>query len=157
SLRIGIARDRGIITSAYLCLQTRGGLSPDYGYLLLHTYDLTKALYAYGSGLRQNLDYSDFKRMPMLVPPPDEQDAIVHFLHHADRRIRRYIRAKRKLIALLNEQKQVIIQWAVTRGLDPDVPLKPSGVEWLGDIPAHWEALRLKHVCSITRGKFTHR
>ena len=76
-------------------------------------------------------------------PPLDEQAAIVRFLDHADRRIRRYIRAKKKLIALLNEQKQAIIHRAVTRGLDPNVRLKPSGVEWLGDVPEHWEVLPL--------------
>ena len=73
------------------------------------------------------------------LPPLPEQAAIVRFLDHADRRIRRYIRAKQKLIKLLEEQKQAIIHRAVTRGLDPNVRLKPSGVEWLGDVPEHWE------------------
>ena len=68
-------------------------------------------------------------------------------MDHADRRIRRYISAKQKLIALLQEEKQAIISQAVTRGLDPNVPLKPSGVEWLGDVPEHWEVRRLKGVC----------
>lgn len=77
-------------------------------------------------------------------PSSQEQAAIVRFLDYADRRIRRYIAAKRKLIALLNEQKQAIIHRAVTRGLDPGVRLKPSGVEWLGEVPAHWEVGRLK-------------
>jgi type I restriction enzyme S subunit len=72
-------------------------------------------------------------------PPLSEQSAIVRFLDHADRRIRRYIRAKQKLIKLLEEQKQAIIHHAVTRGLDPNVRLKPSGVEWLGDVPERWE------------------
>ena len=76
------------------------------------------------------------------VPPLSEQAAIVRFLDHADRRIRRYIRAKQKLIKLLEEQKQAIIHRAVTRGLDPNVRLKPSGVEWLGDVPEHWEMCR---------------
>ena len=78
----------------------------------------------------------------MSNPPflhPLEQAAIVRFLDHVDRRIRRYIRAKQKLIKLLEEQKQAIIHRAVTRGLDPNVRLKPSGVEWLGDVPEHWE------------------
>ncbi len=77
----------------------------------------------------------------VMVPlaSPLEQVAIVRFLDHADRRIRRYIRAKQKLIKLLEEQKQAIIHRAVTRGLDPNVRLKPSGVEWLGDVPEHWE------------------
>jgi type I restriction enzyme S subunit len=81
---------------------------------------------------------------PVAVPPFAEQAAIVRFLDHADRRIRRYIRAKQKLIKLLEEQKQAIIHRAVTRGLDPNVRLKPSGVEWLGDVPEHWEVRRLK-------------
>ena len=72
-----------------------------------------------------------------------EQAAIARFLDYADRRIRRYIGAKKKLIALLNEQKQAIIHRAVTRGLDPDVRLRPSGVDWLGDVPEPWELARL--------------
>jgi type I restriction enzyme S subunit len=79
-------------------------------------------------------------------PPLPEQAAIVRFLDHADRRIRRYIRAKQKLIKLLEEQKQAIIHRAVTRGLDPNVRLNPSGVEWLGDVPQHWEVKLLHHV-----------
>ena len=77
--------------------------------------------------------------MYVLPPTPPEQAAIVRYLDHADRRIRRYVDAKRKLIALLEEEKQAIINQAVTRGLDPNVPLKPSGVDWLGDVPEHWE------------------
>lgn len=80
--------------------------------------------------------------LPVALPPEREQDAIVRFLAHIDRRVNRLIRAKRRLIALLNEQKQAIIHRAVTRGLDPDVRLKPSGVDWLGDIPEHWEVRR---------------
>jgi type I restriction enzyme S subunit len=80
------------------------------------------------------------------LPPPDEQAAIVRFLDHANRKIDGFIRAKRKLIGLLNEQKQAIIHRTVTRGLDPDVPLIPSGISWLGDIPRHWEVLPLGRV-----------
>ena len=79
---------------------------------------------------------------PFAFPPADEQSAIVRFLDHADRRIRRYIRGKQKLIKLLEEQKQAIIHRAVTRGRDPNFRLKPSGVEWLGDVPEHWEMRR---------------
>jgi type I restriction enzyme S subunit len=79
------------------------------------------------------------------VPQLSEQSSIVRYLDHVDRRIRRYIRAKQKLIALLNEQKQAIIHRAVTRGLDPNVRLKPSGLQWLGDIPEHWESRPAKY------------
>ena len=78
------------------------------------------------------------------LPPLIEQRAIVRYLDHVDRRIRRYIDAKQKLIDLLEEESQAIINQAVTRGLDPNVRLKPSGVEWLGDVPEHWEVRRAK-------------
>jgi type I restriction enzyme S subunit len=83
-------------------------------------------------------------RAYMPLPPVDEQEAMGHFLDHANGRIERAIRAKKKLIALLLEQKQAIIHRAVTRGLDPNVPFKPSGIPWLGDIPKHWEVRRLR-------------
>ena len=85
---------------------------------------------------------NDIGILPVWLPSLNEQAAVVHFLDHVDRRIRRYIRAKKKLIKLLEEQKQVIIQRAVTRGLDPCVRLRTSGVGWLGDIPDHWDARR---------------
>src|SRR5690606_13818354 len=109
SLRFGLSHHRGIITSAYMCLRTESPMSHEYGYLLLHTYDLKKIFYGLGSGLRQNLDWRDFTYLPCLVPPPDEQTAIVRFLDYMDRRIRRYIRAKQRLIKLLEEYKQVLI------------------------------------------------
>ncbi|MBP7951307.1 MAG: restriction endonuclease subunit S [Verrucomicrobiales bacterium] len=152
SLRIGLSKNRGIISSAYICLQTRKSVTPSFGYEILNTFDITKAIYRYGSGLRQNLGYGDIKRLPIFLPPPDEQAAIVRFLDHANGKIERFIRAKRKLIGLLNEQKQAIIHRAVTRGLDPNAPLKPSGIPWLGDIPRHWELQPLKSVCSIQSG-----
>ena len=96
---------------------------------------------------------SDLKYMTVAIPPVPEQAAIVRFLDHADRRIRRYIRAKQRLIALLEEQKQAIIHRAVTRGLDPNVRLKPSGVEWLGDVPEHWTLKRFKFLVQITSGQ----
>ena len=79
--------------------------------------------------------------------------SITHYRHHTDQRIRRYIHAKRKLIALLNEQKRDIIHRAVTRGLDPNMRFKPSGVEWLGDIPEHWEVAALRFRYSQCLGK----
>lgn len=86
----------------------------------------------------------DVEETRVPLPPPSEQSAIVRYLDYVDRRIRKYIRAKQRLIALLNEQKQAIIQRAVTRGLDPNVRLKPSGVPWLGDIPEHWKVSKIK-------------
>jgi len=145
SLRFGLSHHRGIITSAYMCFHTKEILDRSYGHLLLHAYDLKKVFYGLGSGLRQNLDWRDFKYLPCCVPPIPEQIAIVRFLDHMDQRIRRSIHAKQKLIKLLEEQKQAIIFQAVTRGLDPNVRLKPSGVEWLGEVPEHWEVSRVKN------------
>ena len=88
------------------------------------------------------LDREEAYQRVVPLPPLPEQSAMVRFLDHVDRRIRRYIRAKKKLIELLNEQKQAIIHRAVTRGLNHNARLKPSGVEWLGDVPEHWELVR---------------
>jgi type I restriction enzyme S subunit len=148
SLRTGFVRDRGIITSAYLALSASAGVLPEFGYQFLNTWDISKAIYGYGSGLRQNLDFSDFRRMPVSVPPIAEQAAIARFLAWATNRLDRAIGAKRRIIALLQEQKQAIIHRAVTQGLDPSVPLKDSGIPWLGEIPEHWEVLALKRVLS---------
>ena len=104
---------------------------------------------ALAKGIRErstDFRYSEFAKQALPLPPLPEQAAIVRYLDHADRRIRHYINAKRKLIPLLEEEKQAIINQAVTRGLDPNVPLKPSGVEWLGDVPEHWERRRLKTI-----------
>ena len=93
----------------------------------------------------------ELKRLRVVLPPLDEQGTIVQFLDHADRRIRHAIRAKQKLIALLNEQKQAVIHRAVTRGLDPNVRLKPSDVYWLGDLPEHWTFMQLRRL--VRRGR----
>ena len=95
------------------------------------------------------------------LPPLPEQRAIVRYLDHVDRGIRRYVAAKRKLIDLLEEEKRAIVNQAVTRGLDPNVRLKPSGVEWLGDVPAHWETMRARFLFEeidtrSTSGRETH-
>ena len=80
------------------------------------------------------------------IPSSDEQTAIVRFLDHADEQIQRYIAGKERLIALLEEERQALVHQAVTRGLDPNVRLKPSGVEWLGKVPEHWEVRRAKYL-----------
>jgi type I restriction enzyme S subunit len=92
--------------------------------------------------------YPNFGCMWMPLPPANEQAAIARFLAWATNRLDRAIGAKRRIIALLNEQKQAIIHRAVTRGLNPSVPLKDSGIPWLGEIPVHWEVLALKRVLS---------
>ncbi len=102
-------------------------------------------------------DWTFIGSMAVVRPSLPEQTAIVRFLDHADRRIRRYIRAKQKLIALLEEQKKAIIHQAVTGQIDvqtgkPYPAYKPSGMEWLGDVPEHWQLLRLKDVAQVQTG-----
>lgn len=108
-------------------------------------------IHALAKGIRErstDFRFDDFGTQLVPLPPLDEQSAIVRFLDHADRRIRRYIRAKRNLIELLEEQRQAIIRRAVTCGLDPSVRLKSSGVEWVGNVPEHWEVRRAKAICT---------
>ena len=99
-------------------------------------------------GTQLNLNTDTVGGIRLGWPPLLEQAAIVRFLDHANRQIRRCIRAKQSLIALLEEQQRAIIHRSVTRGLDPDVRLKPSGVQWLGDVPVHWDVLTLRRVIS---------
>ena len=108
SIRVGQVEDRGIITSAYIGLRPRGCWSEPYAYRYLTVVDSSKRIYGMGGGLRQQLGWSDLKRMPCLVPPPGEQAAIVKYLAHANARIDKAIVTKRRLIALLQEQERSI-------------------------------------------------
>jgi type I restriction enzyme, S subunit len=133
-------------------LSARHDLSPKF---LFYFANRNHFLLRNDDGCNQtHLPNSAFKTMPTLLPPFEEQEAIVRFLDWANGRLERVIRGKRKVIALLTEQKQAIIHRAVTRGLDPTVPLKPSGIPWLGDIPAHWEVWPLRRCISIRSGDF---
>jgi len=146
SLRTGLAKHRGIITSAYLNLKAKGGHSPKFWHYFLHSLDITKVIYRFGSGLRQNLSYEDFKRLPIFEIPFSEQIAIAEFLDRKTALIDRAISIKQRQITLLKERKQILIQNAVTRGLNPDAPMRDSGVEWLREIPAHWKITRVKNI-----------
>ena len=151
---IEYAQYRGIISPAYTVLSPRDGADPAYFRWLLKCHPFVDILSTFVTGIRegQNIDYERFARSFLLVPPPEEQAQIAAFLSHFDRRISRLIRAKRRMIELLEEQKQAIIHRAVTRGLDPDVRLKPSGVQWLGDIPEHWETWQIGHLARVGNG-----
>ncbi|HHE9995600.1 restriction endonuclease subunit S [Haemophilus influenzae] len=143
SLRTGLAKDKGIITSAYLNLKVINNHSAKFLHYYLHTLDITKVLYKFGSGLRQNLSFLDFKRLPIIDIPLSEQQKIAQFLDEKTAKIDQAVDLAEKQIALLKEHKQILIQNAVTRGLNPDVPLKDSGVEWVGQVPEHWEVSSL--------------
>lgn len=144
SLRIGYVCDEGIITSAYLGLQVKGNNNDKYLYYFLHDWDITKEIYRHGNGLRQSLSWNDLRDISVLLPPLSEQDAIVRYLDTATSEIDKAIAMQQKMIDLLNERKQIIIQNAVTKGLDENVEMKESGVEFVNEIPHNWSTRRLK-------------
>lgn len=153
---VGQGKTRGM--SAYLAIdatinQNLAGITPAkeidgryLHYMLTAAYDFQRN---YGRGGNQAaLNCAIVGSFPTLLPPRPEQDQIVAYLRAQDAHIARFIKAKRELIKLLTEQKLRIIDQAVTRGLDASVALKPSGIEWLGEMPEHWDASRLKYCVS---------
>ena len=141
----------GICVGEFLVLRPRhSNATAPYMEQLLRSKPIIDAVNSSTFGAKMpRADWQFMGGMAIALPPLPEQAAIVRFLDHADRRIRRYIRAKQQLITLLEEQKQALIHRAVTRGLDPNVRLKPSGVEWLGDVPEHWEVVRLRNTSEM--------
>ena len=131
----------GICVGEFFVLRSQGpGVSAPYLEYLLRSKPIIDAINSSTFGAKMpRADWQFVGSIKLSFPPFPEQSAIVRFLDHADRRVRRYIRAKKKLIALLNEQREAIIRRAVTRGLDPNIRFKPSGMKWLGDVPEHWD------------------
>ena len=144
SLRTGLVENRGIITSAYLGLKVFQNYNSKFLHYYLHSLDITKAIYKFGTGLRQNLSFLDFKRLPLVDISLDLQQKIANFLDQKTAQIDQAIALKQQQIEKLGEYKQIVIQNAVTKGLNPNAPMKNSGVEWIGDIPEHWEVKKLK-------------
>ena len=148
---MGVSRYDGIASPAYCVYRFKSGARPWYYHELLRLPLYKGRIKTASTGVvesRLRLYSDDLGRIEAIQPPTEDQDAIVRFIDYANGRLERAIRAKRKVIALLHEQKQAIIHRAVTRGLDPTVSLKPSGIPWLGDIPKHWEMKRAKQVCA---------
>lgn len=135
-----ISHARGIISPAYTILKPKKEAWPGYYARFFKSPDFIHSLSLFVTGIRegQNIDYERLSRAYMPLPPEPEQKAIARFLNWTNMRLERAIRSKRKTIALLNEQKQAIIHRAVTRGLNPNAPMKSSGNPWLGNIPKHW-------------------
>jgi len=152
SLRTGLVKNDGIITNAYLGLIVNKEYNYSYIYYFLHAWDVTKEIYRHGSGLRQSLSWLDLRRLPILLPSIEEQVSIANYLNEATSKIDSAIAQQQKMIDLLNERKQIIINNAVTKGLDPNVKMKPSGVDWIGDIPEHWAVRKVKAFGDIKSG-----
>ena len=154
---IGVSDSDGQGTPVYNVCKPRPGVIASYYAYTVREMSRAQWILALAKGIRErstDFRYEMFGNQFVPLPPLDEQAAIVRFLDHANRKIDGFIRAKRKLIGLLNEQKQAIIHRAVTRGIDTDIELKPSGVNYLGDIPKHWNVAPARAVFTevIERG-----
>lgn len=149
SKRVALCPKSGIITSAYVVLRPRENTNSKYYLYLLKGLDSQKIFHGMGTGIRLTLGYNELKRMSILVPPKSEQEKIAAFLDYKISRIDKAIELEEKKKEEIKNLKQSIISDAVTKGLDPDVPMKDSGVDWIGEIPEHWEVCRIKHVSSL--------
>jgi len=152
---VGVVPEDGLVSPAYVVALPYPEAEPRYFSYLFRSEAYKNEIDGFSRGIvkdRNRLYWEDFKRIPSCFPPPDEQKAIADYLDANAVKVRRFIRNRRRLIEVLNEQKQAIINRAVTRGLDPNAPLKTSGIDWLGDIPEHWEARALRSLGRFMKG-----
>ena len=146
SLRVGLARDKGIITSAYLGLRCKPEINPEFVFRLLESYDALKVFYGMGSGLRQNIDFWDFKRLPIPTPPRIEQDRIVAFLDQKTVEIVAAIAKKERLIELLQEQKGVAYD-KIIYGFGGKTALIETGNDFIPLVGRGVEVIQLVRLC----------
>ncbi|HHF2092643.1 TPA: restriction endonuclease subunit S [Haemophilus influenzae] len=145
SLRIALSEIDVIVSAGYIVLKEKQIINKKYFSYLLHRYDVAY-MKLLGSGVRQTINYGHISDSILVIPPLSEQQKIAQFLDDKTAKIDRAVDLAEKQIALLKEHKQILIQNAVTRGLNPDVPLKDSGVEWIGQVPEHWDVQRSKFI-----------
>lgn len=157
SLRVGLAEERGIITSAYLTIRNRSNFCPKYLYYYLHSFDIAKGFYGMGAGVRQGLNWDGVKWLKILAPSVPEQERIAAFLDAECAEIDAVLEKTRASIEEYKKLKQAVITQAVTKGVRGDRPMKDSGIEWIGEIPKEWDCKKVKYVTSISRGIFNHR
>lgn len=153
SQRIGMVRTNGIITSAYISLRPIGSANPSYYNYLLKAMDAQKMFHGMGTGVRLTLSYKELKSKYLPFPTEAEQEAMVAYLDEQTGKLDQAIAREQKMIDLLEERKRIIIQGVVTRGLDFSAPMKESGIDVVGLIPAHWSIGKLKHYTKIVLGK----
>lgn len=146
SLRVGLAEERGIITSAYLTIRNRSNFCPKYLYYYLHSFDIAKGFYGMGAGVRQGLNWDGVKWLKILAPSVPEQERIAAFLDAECAEIDAVLEKTRASIEEYKKLKQAVITQAVTKGIRGDRPMKDSGIEWIGDIPAEWDVVRIKNL-----------
>ena len=147
SLRVGLARENGIITSAYLTLRLKNLESNEsYMYYLLHTYDICKVFYNFGGGVRQGGTWSDIYKMSLLIPPCNEQQKIADFLDKKTAQLDKVKVLLEEQIQKLKDYRASLIYETVTKGLDKTVPMKDSGIDWIGQVPQGWGVKAIKYI-----------
>lgn len=153
SLRTGLCKERGIITSAY-CTLKKNSSKYDSRFLqyYLHSFDICKGFYGMGAGVRQGLNYDGIRKIEILLPPLAEQIAIADCIEEKTKKVDALIANQEAQIEKLKAYKQSLITEVVTKGLDPNVPMKDSGVEWIGLIPKHWNTIATKYLFRIESG-----
>lgn len=149
SLRTGLSNEHGIITSAYIDLEPLKNVNSKYYHYLLHSYDIQKVFYNMGNGVRQGLNYSEFSKLRVLAPKSIEQQQIADYLDHKTAEIDGLIDKINTEIDTLKQYQSSVITWTVTKGLDPSVPMKDSGIKTVGIIPTKWKIGRIKYVAKI--------
>jgi type I restriction enzyme S subunit len=149
---LGVSEHHGIVSPAYItCRLNQEKVTGRYIHYLLRSKSLIGALDSISYGVRVgqwDMRFEDFKKVGITIPPKPEQDRIVAFLDQKTAEIDALIAKKQRQIELLDEQKAILINRAVTRGLNPNAKLKPSGIGWIGEIPEHWEVLPLRRALS---------
>ena len=151
----GIAKQDGSVSLINIVLQPKK-INSVYSEYLFKSYSFIEEFYRVGHGIVADLwttRFEDIKNSLIIFPPLSEQQKIAQFLNDKTAKIDQAVDLAEKQIVLLKEHKQILIQNAVTRGLNPDVPLKDSGVEWIGQVPEHWGVKKLKFVLTLSNKK----
>ena len=143
---IGLSSFDGMITGAYNVYRCLNVCAPEYAYYYFMHIDSFKGLKPFYTGLRKVVRAETFSNIKIPAPALEEQQKIAQFLDHETAKIDTLIEKQQRLIALLKEKRQAVISHAVTKGLNPNAPMKPSGVEWLGDVPVGWEVSNINYV-----------
>ena len=143
SLRTGLSKERGIITSAYIALKPKNGINSRFYHYLLHTYDILKVFYNMGNCVRQGLNYDEFAKLMVYSPSDIEQQRIAEFLDRACGKIDGLKADIQAQIDTLEQYKRSVITEAVTHGLNPSAPMKDSGILWVGKTPEYWKVGRI--------------
>jgi len=151
SLRTALSTINVVVSTGYIVIQGCGLLHSRFARWLLQQFDVSH-MKTLGAGVRQTINYADIGNSIFCRPTLKEQKVIAAFLDHETAKIDNLIEKQQQLIELLKEKRQAVISHAVTKGLNPDVPMKDSGVEWLGEVPEHWRVSRIKNYAKIESG-----